>query len=146
LVDALAQTAFVTISVLTRVAAEHDLSLTQLRVLAILRDGPRRMNALAEHLGLERSTLTGLVDRAEQRGLLRRRSPAATTDGRAVEVSLTPAGRALARRGGDEVRTALAPVTEHLRADERRQLQRLLEHLLDNGAKTRPTHNPTESP
>ena len=117
-------------SVLNRVAAEHDLSLTQLRVLAILRDGPRRMNVLAEHLGLERSTMSGLVDRAERRGLLSRRIPAAAADGRAVEVVLTPAGRALARRGGGQVRAAVVPSTAHLTSSDRRQLQRLLERLL----------------
>ena len=38
LVDALAQAAFMTLAVLTQAAAADDLSLTQLRVLAILRN------------------------------------------------------------------------------------------------------------
>ena len=90
LLDALVQTAFVTMAVLTRVGAAADLSLTQLRVLAILRDRRLRMTALADYLGLEKSTMTGLVDRAERRGLLARApSP---DDRRAVDVFLTPAG------------------------------------------------------
>ena len=72
LVDALARAGFATMAVLTRLSAEHDLSLTQLRVLAILRDRRVRMSTLADHLGLERSTLFGLVDRAERRNLLQR--------------------------------------------------------------------------
>jgi len=94
LIDALAQTAYTVMAVLNRVGAEHDLSLTQLRVMGILRDRRLRITALAEHLGLEKSTMTGLVDRAEKRGLLAR-APSAT-DGRAVDVFITPAGEALA--------------------------------------------------
>lgn len=131
LVDALAQSAFTVVAVLNRVAAEHDLSLTQLRVLGILRDGPQRMNALADHLGLERSTMTGLVDRAERRGLLRRRAAPTVGDGRAVEVELTAEGRRLAKRGATEIRRALAPRTDHLPAADRRRLQQLLERLLE---------------
>ena len=72
LIDALVRTAFFTTAVLSRVAAEHDLSLTQLRVLAILRDRQGSMSDLATYLGLDKSTISGLVDRAENRGLLRR--------------------------------------------------------------------------
>jgi hypothetical protein len=87
LVDTLVQSAFATMAVLTRIAAEHDLSLTQLRVLAILRDRRPRMTALADYLGLEKSTMSGLVDRAERRGLLERVPGAG--DGRAVDVQLS---------------------------------------------------------
>jgi DNA-binding MarR family transcriptional regulator len=128
LVDALAQSAFLVMGVLSRVSAEHDLSLTQLRVLAILRGRRLRMTALAEHLGLEKSTLSGLVDRAEKRGLLSR-APSAT-DRRAVEVFLTPAGAALAERGGAQVRERLAETVDGLGPLEQRRLQALLEKLL----------------
>ncbi|GMA24036.1 MarR family transcriptional regulator [Luteimicrobium album] len=129
--DALAQTAHAVTTVLTRVAAEHDLSLTQLRVLAILRDRRLRMSALADYLGLERSTMSGLVDRAEKRGLLAR-GPSAT-DGRAVEVYLTDEGRGLAERGTAQVRAALVPSTTALTPSEQRRLQALLEKLVDAG-------------
>ena len=67
LVDALVQTSFVTMAVLNRIGAENDLSLTQLRVLGILRERRPRMAALADRLGLKKSTMSGLIDRAEQR-------------------------------------------------------------------------------
>ena len=54
LVDALVQAAFVTMAVLNKLSAENDLSLTQLRVLAILRDRRLRMTTLADYLGLEK--------------------------------------------------------------------------------------------
>jgi DNA-binding MarR family transcriptional regulator len=129
LVDALARTGFATMAVLTRLGAEHDLSLTQLRVLAILRDRRVRMSTLADHLGLERSTLSGLVDRAERRNLLQRAPN--RTDGRVVDVLLTAEGARLARRLGAEVRRSLAPMTGSLTPAEQRRLRSLLERLLD---------------
>jgi len=129
LIEALGRSAHAVIGVLTRVAARNDLSLTQLRVFAILRDRPRlRMSALAAHLGLDRSTLSGLVDRAERRGLLRRSSDA--EDGRAVEVGLSDPGQAFADRVADEARQALAPQIEGLSPIERGRLTTLLERTL----------------
>lgn len=109
-------------------AADNDLSLTQLRVLAILRDRRLRMTALADYLGLEKSTMTGLVDRAEKRGLLLR-APSAS-DGRAVDVFIGPAGADLAARLDIRVATALSPLTSRLAPAERHQLQALLEQML----------------
>jgi DNA-binding MarR family transcriptional regulator len=129
LIDALARSAHQVAGVLTRIAAEHDLSLTQLRVFAILRDRERlRMSALAEHLGLDRSTLSGLVARAEARGLLQRTADA--DDGRAVEVALTADGRVFADRVGAAVASGLAPQIEGLSAHDRGALARLLEQTL----------------
>ena len=129
LIDALARASFTTMSVLTRVAAEHDISLTQLRVLAILRDRRAKMSELAAYLGLDRSTVSGLVDRAERRGLLRRTpSP---IDGRGIDVTLTEAGTELAERGAAEVAELLAPMIGALTRAESRRLTELLEHMLD---------------
>jgi DNA-binding MarR family transcriptional regulator len=127
-VDALAQAAFVTMAVLNKVGADHDLSLTQLRVLAILRDRRLRMTALADYLGLEKSTMSGLVDRAEKRGLLER-APS-TSDGRAVDVFLSPAGVELAGRLYVQVRTSLSPMLNELAPAEQHRLQTLLERML----------------
>lgn len=128
LVDALVQASFMTMAVLSKVGAEHDLSLTQLRVLAILRDRRVRMRRLADYLGLEKSTMTGLVDRAEKRGLLQRAPNA--DDGRAVDVFLSPAGAELADRLYARVSRALSPLTSELTPAGQRQLQTLLEQML----------------
>ena len=85
--DALVQISFALMAALTEVAAEHDLSLTQLRMLGILRDREPTMADLATFTGLERSTISGLIDRAAQRGLVVR--TADPHDGRSVRVSLT---------------------------------------------------------
>jgi DNA-binding MarR family transcriptional regulator len=131
LIDALARTAFSTTAVLSKVAAEHDLSLTQLRVLAILRDRQVSVTDLAGYLGLDKSTVSGLVDRAEKRGLLRRaQNP---LDGRGIDVTLTARGTELAERGAATVAQALSPLTKTLSAAEARRLTALLERMLGDG-------------
>lgn len=130
LVDALVQASFVTIARLTRLGAEHDLSLTQLRVFGILRDRRLRMAALAEYLGLEKSTMTGLIDRAEAKGIVGR-APSAE-DGRAIEVFLTKSGQELVERIYPKVVETLAPLTERLEASDQRRLEQLLRQMLDS--------------
>ncbi|MGW6912914.1 MarR family winged helix-turn-helix transcriptional regulator [Kitasatospora sp. NPDC054939] len=128
LVDSLVRSAFQVMGVLTRIGAEHDLSLTQLRVLGILRDRRPRMSDLAAFLGLDKSTLSGLIDRAERRGLLARH--ASPEDKRAVVVVITDAGRDLTRRLQEEAQDALAPAIDRLGAQQRHELARLLEPVL----------------
>lgn len=128
LTDALARVTFETMALLTKVAAEHDLSLTQLRVLAILRDRRVRMTELAAYLGLDKSTMTGLVDRAQKRGLIER-APS-EQDRRAVDVYLGPAGIALKvelEQASDE---ALRTLTGRLAPPDQRRLQNLLERMV----------------
>jgi DNA-binding MarR family transcriptional regulator len=128
LIDAMVRTSFVITAVLSKIAAEHELSLTQLRVLAILRDRQGAMSDLATYLGLDKSTISGLVDRAEKRGLLRRTPN--PSDGRGVDVALTEEGIELAELGAAEVAQALVPLTSTLTLPEARRLTTLLERLL----------------
>ncbi len=128
LIDALVRTSFATMAVLNRIAAEHDLSLTQLRVLAILRDRRVKMSELADYLGLDRSTISGLVDRAQKRGLLQR--AANPLDGRGTDVLLSKDGTELAARGATQIARALSPMTGALTRAEAHRLTELLEHLL----------------
>src|SRR5580700_11244647 len=95
-VDALAQLSFIVQGALGRIAAEHDLSIVQTRLLGVLRDRSPGMNELARYLELDKSSITGLVDRAEQRGLVRRK--ASSSDRRAIDVTITPAGRRMIAR------------------------------------------------
>jgi MarR family transcriptional regulator, lower aerobic nicotinate degradation pathway regulator len=127
-VDSLVLASFTVIALLSRVAAEHDLSLTQLRVLAILRDREPTMAELAGYLGLERSSVSGLIDRAVKRGLVRR--DASEDDGRAVRVNLTPDGQRLASAGAQEMGKLLEPMTGQLSQAERNRLSLLLGKLV----------------
>ncbi|MFE6934840.1 MarR family winged helix-turn-helix transcriptional regulator [Streptomyces sp. NPDC057699] len=128
LIDGLVRSAFQVMGVLTRIGAEHDLSLTQLRVLGIVRDRCPRMSDLAAFLGLDKSTLSGLIARAERRGLLTRGT--SPEDKRAVVVLITDAGRELTERLNEEIRRVLAPATGRLDPGQRTQLTQLLEPLL----------------
>lgn len=129
-IDALVRTSFVTMAVLNRVGAEHDLSLTQLRVLAILRDRRVKMSELADYLGLDKSTISGLVDRAEKRGLLQRiPNP---IDGRGVDVVLSTEGMELAERGASQIARSLSPMTSTLTRAEAHRLTTLLERMLEH--------------
>jgi DNA-binding MarR family transcriptional regulator len=128
LLDGLVQVSFGVISRLSQVAAAHDLSLTQLRLLAILRDRQPKMAELAAHLGLERSTVSGLVDRAATRGLVRRETGA--NDARVVRVSLSAKGRRLAADLTREVSRQVAPMTQRLSDADRERLAVLLDRVL----------------
>ncbi len=131
LMDALVQASFVTMATLTSVAADLDVSLTQLRVLAILRDRAPGISTLAEHLGLERSTMSGLIDRAEKRGLVARVPDPG--DRRAVRITLTEGGARLVATGLGQVTEALAPLLRELEPGEQEQLHRLLVRSLPVG-------------
>jgi DNA-binding MarR family transcriptional regulator len=93
LVDGLAQLSFAVHGVLGRIAAAHDLSIVQARLLGILRDRTPSIKELASFLQLDKSSVTGLVDRAQARGWVTRTS--STIDRRSVQVTITTAGRQL---------------------------------------------------
>src|SRR5665213_1311180 len=75
--------------------ARWDLSPSQFNVLNLLYELPGGCSQveLSRRLIMHRSNVTGLVDRLESRGLLRRADSA--TDRRAFNVVLTPAGKKL---------------------------------------------------
>jgi DNA-binding MarR family transcriptional regulator len=127
--DSLVRASFTVMALLSQAAAAHDLSLTQLRALAILRDREPKMAELADHLGLDRSSVSGLIDRAARRGLVRRDS--SSDDGRAVRVSLTEDGHRLAAVMTDEIGSLIAPMTSRLTTTEQNRLSTLLTRLLD---------------
>jgi MarR family transcriptional regulator, lower aerobic nicotinate degradation pathway regulator len=133
LVDSLVQSSFLVQGVLRRVAQHHDLSVVQVRLLGILRDREPGVLGLARHLELDKSSVTGLVDRAERRGLVER--VADPDDGRAVRVKLTRTGRALVTRATAEVDEELQAATADLTDPQRRQLATLLSRIASPAAR-----------
>ncbi|QMU76660.1 MarR family transcriptional regulator [Streptacidiphilus sp. PB12-B1b] len=128
IVDGLVQLSFLVQGTLGQVAAEHGLSIVQLRLLGVLRDREPGMQELARHLGLDKSSMTGLVDRAERRGLVRR--AASPHDGRAVRVSLTPQGVDLALAVTADAGRRIQDLAAGLDDEERSQLSRLAGSLV----------------
>jgi DNA-binding MarR family transcriptional regulator len=127
-VDALAQTSFLIQSMLERRAGEHGFSLIQTRLLGVLRDRRPTINELATLLGLDKSSVSGLVDRAERRGLVRR--VPSTVDRRSILVALTDDGRALASEVSARFGADVAAMLEPLTATDRTALTSLLSRVL----------------
>jgi MarR family transcriptional regulator, lower aerobic nicotinate degradation pathway regulator len=138
IVDALVQSSFLIHTMLSDLAGEHDLSITQTRLLGVLRDREPRMAHLAALLGLSKQSATGLVDRAEGRGLVARVT-IPVGDERAVHVSLTDEGHALAREIAAQASRRVAAVVADLSPADRKRLSALLSRLVLRGAEVHGT-------
>ena len=106
LVDALAQLTFAVQGALSRVAASRGLSIAAARLLGIVRDRQPTIGELATFLRLDKSSVTGLVDRAAERGLVAR--TASDLDRRSVRVSITAAGREVIDQGAADFEAEIA--------------------------------------
>ena len=127
-VDGLAQLSFLVHGLLERRVAEHDLSIAAARLLGILRDRTPTMLELTKFLELDKSSVTGLVARAERRGLVRR-TPS-TTDRRSVRVELTDEGRSLVQQASGGFDGDVAALLGHLPPPQRAQLADLVSRIL----------------
>jgi DNA-binding MarR family transcriptional regulator len=132
IVDALAQLSFLVQGRLARDAAAFDLSIIQTRLLGVLRDRRPTMQELARLLELDKSSVTGLVDRAEKRGLVRR-TPS-DDDRRAIRVTLTPSGRRIVKGIGDAFEADVASMTAGLSPTDRRRLSALATRIVTDDA------------
>jgi DNA-binding MarR family transcriptional regulator len=111
------------------VAAELELSPAQCHVLHLIEPGQSvPMGQLAETLACDASNVTGLVDRLESRGLVRRRPSEA--DRRVKVLDLTPKGSRLRGLLLDRM-TAPPASLQRLTAAEQRALVRILARLLE---------------
>ncbi|MFJ1601939.1 MarR family winged helix-turn-helix transcriptional regulator [Streptomyces sp. NPDC088253] len=134
-VDALAQLSFLVHNALDEIAGQHDLSIIQARLLGVLRDREPTMNQLGRLLGLDKSSISGLVDRAQRRGLVTRTVSA--NDRRAFQVSITDAGRQLieqlAAQFTDWIELSVAP----LPGADRQRLSQLAAQVVASDAHRR---------
>jgi DNA-binding MarR family transcriptional regulator len=104
-----------------RIADRHHLTPVQARLLCVLAQGPMGMTDLARCCGVEKAALTGLVDRAERRGLAER-APV-PGDRRALRVTLTNAGRQAAAAFHAEVTAELSQLLSPLASQDREQFR-----------------------
>lgn len=98
-------------------------------VLGALACGPRRMTDLAEATDISSASLTGIVDRLEQRGLVHR--DRSDDDRRVVTVGLTARGHSVTRGAHDDMTRRLSEMLAPLDIDERAELLRLLRLMTD---------------
>src|SRR5689334_20138477 len=114
---------------LPTLVSEFELSPAQCHVLHLIEpDRPIPMRQLADALACDASNVTGLIDRLESRGLIRRHPSA--EDRRVKVLELTPAGIRL-RSTVLERMTKPPDILDRLSADEQRALVRILKRLLD---------------
>jgi len=102
---------------IARVADKHELTPVQGRMLCVLAQKPYGMAELARVFGVGKANLTGLIDRAESRGLVSRSLVAG--DRRAIQVLLTDDGRRTATAFHREVTAELAAYLDPLPPAER---------------------------
>ncbi|MGK8522697.1 MarR family winged helix-turn-helix transcriptional regulator [Nocardia asteroides] len=82
----------------TAAAASENLTASQGKALTVLRRGPVAMRALAETLACDASNVTGIINRLEKRGLVRREVN--ESDRRVTNLVITPEGERVMIRSG----------------------------------------------
>jgi DNA-binding MarR family transcriptional regulator len=112
----------------------HDLTPQQAQLLCRLMAGPIGMTELRQFLHLEKSSLTGLVDRVERRGLVQRLRP--THDRRACDIALTSQGRRLANATHQAITDRLETLAGDVHRADRTILTATIVQLL--GAEVEP--------
>ena len=125
-------------AIYARVSERHDLTPVQARLLCVLLDGPRGMAELAHCFGVEKAALTGLMDRAERRGLARR-SPV-PGDRRALQVTLTEAGHRAAAAFYAEVGAELNRLVAALAPEHRERFRSTMAEIIASCRTSRPGH------
>jgi DNA-binding MarR family transcriptional regulator len=111
-----------------RISQRHELTPVQAKLLCILAEGPRGMADLAHCFGVEKAALTGLVDRVERRGLAKR-TPV-PGDRRALQVTLTDAGRRAATGFHAEVTAQLGHLLSPLAPHDREQFRKAMAAII----------------
>ena len=134
----LVQLATLVQAIYARVSERHDLTPVQARLLCVLLDGPRGMAELAHCFGVEKAALTGLMDRAERRGLARR-SPV-PGDRRALQVTLTDVGHRTATAFHAELGAELSRLTSPLAARDREHFRTTVAEIIARCRTCLPDH------
>lgn len=107
----------------------YGLTAPQLWALKSLqRAGPLPVGQLARALAVHQSSLSLLIDRLEQRGLVRRRR--SRSDGRVVELLLTPRGHTLAAEAPEAAQGRLLHALEQLPAPRVREIREAVEQIV----------------
>lgn len=129
----LAQLSIIVHTEVLAIAERLGMTPMQGRMLGLLMQGPLRMNELAQALGVEKAAATGLVDRAEARGLVARE--AIPGDRRSIHVVVTDAGSSARTEFHEQLRASLDAMVATLPEDDRETFTAWTESIV--GAWTR---------
>jgi MarR family 2-MHQ and catechol resistance regulon transcriptional repressor len=112
----------------TAVAARHGLSLSELHLLeTLLAEGPIPLRELQKRVLVSSGGVTFLVDRLEEKGLVKRRL--SSVDRRSCQATLTPKGARLVTRVQPLHAAAIRRASSVLTRTQRRTLDALLRAL-----------------
>lgn len=90
----LVRLSFLVQSVYAEVCESFDLTPQQAQLLCVLAESPKSSANIGQVMHLEKSSISGLVDRVEKKGLVRR--VASKDDGRSITVELSRPGKKIA--------------------------------------------------
>lgn len=113
-------------------AVDESITIPQFRLLVVLDGrGPLKLTMLAEHLGVNPSTVTRMVDRLVTAALVSREANPASR--RELVVSLTDAGAAVVREVMRRRRAEITRIVSRMAPTARRGLVRALNAFTDAG-------------
>lgn len=115
------------VRLLIRQVRSSEISRTEMEVLSILKGGPKRITELTELEGVAQPTMTLLVKRLQEKGLVQREG--LPDDGRVVMISLTEAGVAAQHRFRAQFLTAMRTDLQELSDKELKALSAATETL-----------------
>jgi DNA-binding MarR family transcriptional regulator len=125
--EQLAPRAAVLVRLLVRQVRSSEISRTEMEVLSILTEGPRRITELTDLEGIAQPTMTLLVNRLEKKGWVERQG--LPDDGRVVLVNLTDAGAAAQQRFRAQFLAAMRTDLQELSDQELQALSAATETL-----------------
>lgn len=112
-------------------SARHGVTPTQLSVLKLLHEiGSLRLGDLSRRIQAQNSTVTGIVDRMEEAGLVLRSRDAG--DRRAWKIALTPQGQKVAARADVGPWETLRAALEALPRSDKRKLVEILNRVAEH--------------
>ena len=108
--------------------AEEDLTRPQFQALrCVAEEGSTRMKGISDKLSVTPANVTGIIDRLESKGLLKR--TAHLGDRRATNIELTPKGVALQARVSSRYREFMRSSLNVLSREEQAELSEILTKL-----------------
>jgi len=113
-----------------KLTSEHQITAPQLMCLmAVVEKGSISATGIGKRIYLSPSTLVGVLDRLESKGLIRRvRNP---DDRRLVWVTATDQGRELVSKTPFPLQYSLGKALQHLDEGAREQIAACMEHLVE---------------
>jgi DNA-binding MarR family transcriptional regulator len=109
---------------------KHQISASQLNcLLALYENGPLPPSQIARQIMVNSSTVTGIIDRLEQKGLVERSR--SSQDRRVITISLTESGTTLAEHAPPPIQQRVLDGLKRLSAEEIQRIVTSLNKLTD---------------